>query len=104
MENHLVKFENLQWIDACEGMRYKKYEKNYKVLRLIELTRSYCDLEWCTHGHIGIIIEGDFKVEFQDHIEEFKEGDIVFIPGGEEHKHKASVNHTEKMKMLSFEI
>ncbi len=104
MKNHLVQFESLKWINACKGMKYKKYEKGNKILRLIELTKDYCDLDWCEHGHIGVILEGNFRVEFQDHIEEFQQGDIVFIPQGEEHKHKASVINGESMMMLSFEI
>ena len=84
-------------------MRYKKFEKDYKVLRLMELTEQYHELEWCLHGHIGIILEGVFKVEFENHIEVFNKGDIVFISGGEQHKHKASVP-SGKMTMLSFDL
>ncbi len=104
MEQHLVEFNNKEWVNACEGMRYKIFEKDNKVLRLMELTESYRELEWCRSGHIGIIMEGTFRVAFEDHIEDYKVGDIVFIPGGEAHKHKASVPSGKIMRMVSFEI
>lgn len=104
MEEHLVTFEKIEWVNACEGMRYKRYEKDSKVIRMIELTDSYCELEWCMNGHIGIIVEGKFRVEFEKHVEDFNVGDIVFIPGGEQHKHKASVPSGKRMRMLSFEL
>ncbi|MBE6021956.1 MAG: cupin domain-containing protein [Cellulosilyticum sp.] len=104
MDKHLVEFETIEWVNACEGMRYKKFERDGKVLRLMELTDQYKELEWCTHGHIGVILEGEFHVEFENHREHFKEGDIVFISGGVEHKHKAMVPSGKKMKMLSFEL
>ncbi|MBP3886658.1 MAG: hypothetical protein J6F30_03230 [Cellulosilyticum sp.] len=45
MESHLVEFEKLDWINVGEGMRYKKFERDNKVLRLMELTDTYQELD-----------------------------------------------------------
>ncbi len=104
MKQHLVVFEAIPWVDAGKGMRYKKFEKDNKILRLIELTKDYEELDWCHHGHIGVIIEGIFRVTFEDHMEEFKQGDVVWVSAGEGDKHKASVPDEKPMLMLSFEM
>lgn len=104
IESHLVDFEKVEWQEAGRGIRYKKVEKEGKILRLMELTPEYVENEWCMHGHIAVILCGMFKVEFKTHTEIFHQGDVVWIPGGETHQHKASVDSGERMQMLSFEL
>jgi mannose-6-phosphate isomerase-like protein (cupin superfamily) len=104
MKEHLVDFAKSEWISAGQGIRYKIFEKDGKTLRLMELSDAYCDSDWCKHGHISYIIDGEFNVKFEDHTENFIKGDTVFIPIGEEHKHIASVPKGKHLVMLSFEI
>lgn len=104
MDKHLVEFANIEWVSVGQGIRYKKFERDHKVLRLMELTDEYQELDWCMNGHIGVVYEGEFQVTFEEHTEWFKAGDIVFIPGGKQHKHKASVPEGKRLVMLSFEL
>ena len=46
---------------------------------------------WCDRGHFGWILEGRFEIEFDGRTEVFETGDGVFIPDGEEHRHRARV-------------
>jgi mannose-6-phosphate isomerase-like protein (cupin superfamily) len=104
MEKYLVDFAKIEWVSPGKGIRFKIFEKEGKILRLMELSDTYCDSEWCTHGHISYIIDGQFNVKFESHTENFAKGDTVFIPAGEEHKHIASVPKGKHLIMLSFEI
>jgi hypothetical protein len=58
LREHLVNFEESEWINPKQGIRYKTFEKDEKIIRLMELTDVYCDLDWCQHGHISYIISG----------------------------------------------
>ena len=104
MENYMVDFEKIDWISPTEGIRFKAYEKEGKTIRLMELSDAYHDADWCRHGHIAYIIDGQFSVKLEDHIENFKKGDTVFVPAGDAHKHIAYVPQNNHLVMLSFEI
>jgi len=42
-------------------------------------------------GHYGYILKGRFEIEFADAARIFEEGTDVFIPDGDEHRHRARV-------------
>jgi hypothetical protein len=102
MESHLVEFDNLEWVEAGEGIRYKCFEREKQTIRLIELSDAYCDKDWCMHGHVSYILEGNFTVKFENHTEMFNTGDTVFIQEGT--KHIAMVEKGYHLKMISFEL
>ena len=90
METYKIQFDTVEWISTIPGVRHKVYSDGSRVLRLVEFS---CEMDphWCTKGHIGIILEGRFEIEFQSGKQIFETGDGVFIPGGGEHKHRARV-------------
>ena len=50
------------------------------------------------------MLDGTFTTEFYNgNIERYQKGDIVFIPPGEESKHKAVLEKGEKVTLLEFE-
>jgi len=73
-----------------DGVREKMITHDGKKLRLVEYSRAMAP-HWCEKGHFGYIVDGRFEIEFQDGVRVFGQGDGVFIPGGEKHKHKARV-------------
>ena len=88
MERYLVDFESMPWETSAAGVRFKAHEQNGKRLRLVEFTREFVELDWCANGHIGLILEGQIEVDFDGEIIIFSAGEGVFIPSGENHKHK----------------
>ena len=44
---------------------------------------------WCSVGHFGQIVSGEFEITFEDGVEIFRAGDGVAIPDGDAHKHMA---------------
>lgn len=102
MENHLIEFDKIEWVSPVDGLRFKAYKEDDKTIRLMELSDSYTDTDWCRHGHVAYILDGHFIVRFEDHSENFKKGDTVFIAVGEENKHIAYVPKGEHLIMLSL--
>ena len=46
---------------------------------------------WCEKGHYGLVLEGRFEIEYRNERIVYYPGDGIFIPDGEDHKHKARV-------------
>ena len=88
MNDYRIDFNLLDWETPMPGVRQKMVVGKGRRLRLVEYTGEMPE-HWCIKGHIGYIIDGRFEIEFQDGIRIFEQGDGVFIPAGEEHRHKA---------------
>lgn len=56
MENHLADFDKIKWTSPAEGIRFKAYQKDGKTIRLMELSDTYSDPDWCRHGHVAIML------------------------------------------------
>ena len=90
MLRYKFNFDKLEWETPIEGVRSKIYKYGNKQLRLVEYSKEM-PLHWCEKGHYGYILEGEFEIEYRKETLVYKAGDGVFIPEGEEHKHKARV-------------
>lgn len=42
MENHLVDFDKIAWVESAIGIRHKSFKKDGKTIKLIELSDTYC--------------------------------------------------------------
>ena len=91
MELCRIDFDSIPWESPLAGVRFRPYRGEGQQLRLVEYTRQFVEPDWCRKGHIGYVLEGRFQIDFNGQIVEYGPGDGIFIPPGEEHKHKASV-------------
>lgn len=104
MDKHLIDFEKMEWTNGSAGIRYKKFIDGDQQLRLVEFSDGFKEADWCLKGHAGIVMGGEFALDFNGRLEHFKKDDIIFIPSGEEDKHKAVLRKGEKVTLLLFEI
>lgn len=88
MQEYRVDFDALPWEAAMEGVRHKVVSCSGRRLRLVEYSRAMPP-HWCARGHCGYVLEGRIEIEFEDGTRVFGEGEGVFIPDGEEHRHRA---------------
>jgi len=91
MKKCKVDFDLIPWESPMNGVRFKPYGHGGKRVRLVEFSRDFVELDWCTKGHIGYILEGEMEIDFDGNIVHFASGDGIFIPTGEEYKHIAKV-------------
>jgi quercetin dioxygenase-like cupin family protein len=80
----------MEWESPIPGMRQKVFELDAKRVRLVEYTQEM-DPHWCSKGHYGYVLDGRFEIEFDNEARIFSAGDGVFIPTGEEHRHRGRV-------------
>jgi len=103
MNNYLVKFRELAWESPRPGVRHKFQNVGDRCLRLAEFTEEFIELDWCSREHIGYVIEGQVMVRFEKQNVLLRKGDVLHIPAGHDHRHKAIVAKGEKAVLLFFE-
>lgn len=101
MEQYKIDFESMEWEVPARGARFKAYEQDGRKLRLVEFGKEFVE-PGCTKGHIGFILEGQIEIDFNGNVIVFGQGDGLFIPAGEKHRHKARVI-TDKVKIILME-
>lgn len=102
--SYLVEFENMEWTQPAIGVRYKAYVSGNQQIRIVEFSEGFVEPDWCLRGHAGYVIDGEFSNDYSGKLERYKKGDIIFIPKGEQAKHKAILGTGEKVTLLLFEI
>ena len=91
MDTYKIDFDSTPWTSAKRGIRSRIVEQDGKRLRLVELNRGFNEREWCTKGHVGYVLEGEMEIRFGAGAVSYSAGDGVFIPAGDQHRHKAKV-------------
>ena len=102
MNQYKIDFESMEWEEPANGVRFKAFQQSGRKLRLVEFYKEFIEPDWCAHGHIGLILEGQMEIDFDGEKEIFGPGDGIFIPAGEERKHKGRVL-TDKVKAILVE-
>jgi len=100
----LIKFEHLDWEIIQMGMEQKFHSNNNKFLRLVRISHTFTETAWCLKNHIGFILKGKMKIDFNGLIKEYKEGDGLWIEQGADSKHKVTFNKDEIVELILFEI
>jgi len=103
MDEYLIDFKSMGWECPLPGLRYKAYMRENLKVRLVEFSTGFREESWCTKGHTGYVLEGSFSIDFDGKVIPFKAGDGIFIPEGEENKHKAKVIKGGKVLLILFE-
>ena len=71
---------------------------------VVEFSEGFIEPDWCTHGHSGIVLDGSFAIDYNGNIERYSKDDVIFIPNGEDDRHKAIIDTGEKVTLLLFEL
>jgi quercetin dioxygenase-like cupin family protein len=90
MQDYRIDFESLPWEPVMDGVRQKVVAHSGRKVRFVEYSKAMPP-HWCAKGHFGYILRGRLEIEFGNGTQVFEEGNGVFIPDGEEHRHRATV-------------
>ena len=85
-----ARFDEIEWDSPMEGVRHKCIDRGDSRVRLVEYSREMPP-HWCEKGHQGYVIEGEMDIEFENTRAIYGPGDVILIPDGPEHKHRARV-------------
>ena len=102
--SYLVEFDKLAWNESAIGLRYKTFFSGNQQIRLVEFSEGFIEPDWCKKGHAGYVLDGELLNDYSGTWERYKQGDVFFIPKGEQAKHKVVMGEGEKVLLLLFEI
>jgi len=88
---HKIKFDELDWIDAGDSMKYKRYQQGDAQIRLVQWGRDMLHEAWCIKGHYGYVIDGKAEITYSGQTETYEAGDVIFIPDGQDFQHRPKV-------------
>lgn len=64
---------------------------------------SFFEADWCENGHFGYVIEGHMTIDFNGKQASYTKGDVLIIPAGKNHKHKAHIKEGNFVELILFE-
>lgn len=103
MNRFIVDFKGIEWESPMPGVRFKAFVNDGRKLRLVEFTEELYEKDWCRKEHIGYMLDGRMTIDFAGRILEYAAGDGIFIPEGEEGRHKASIAKGERALIIFVE-
>jgi quercetin dioxygenase-like cupin family protein len=99
----LVGFDSIPWQTVAPGGRSKSVVRGTQRVRLLELREGFEESQWCTQGHAGRVLEGEFTLRTRAGAQRLGASDVFVIEPGEEHAHKAELGPGERALLLLFE-
>jgi len=84
-----ISFDKIEWQQVRPDVRQKIYCEGSRQVRLVEFETSDGAEQWCEAGHIGYVLKGGLRIDFNGEVVSFEAGDGLFIPAGAENKHRA---------------
>lgn len=103
MIDNLIQFDKLKWVNIKEGVEQKIYSNGNRKIRLVRFYDNFMEKEWCTNGHIGFVLRGEMKINFDGTIKSYKQGDGLWIEAGEKSKHKVLMDKGKQVELVLFE-
>ena len=91
MPDYKIDFDLLKWESPIAGLRFKRYISGGKQVRYVEYSSEFVEPDWCTKGHVGYVIAGEIEIDFNGNVVRYKSGDAIFIPAGDDNRHKARI-------------
>ena len=64
-------------------------------------TSEFIEADCRRPGHIGVVLEGRLEIDFSGRVEQYEQGQGLFIPPGEPGQHKA---HALSERVLLFVV
>ena len=90
MTEFKVDFDSMTWQSHRPGARYKLHRQGSRQIRLVEFLSEEVDPQWCSKGHIGLVLAGSLEIDFGRKTVSYSEGDGIFIPSGPSTSHRAN--------------
>ena len=99
---YAARFASMDWENPGPKVRRKLHKVADRQLRVVEFEKDLEHPEWCRTGHIGYVLQGTLKLEFEGGTLEIGPGDGFVIPDGEASRHRP-VPLTDRVRLVLSE-
>ena len=97
-----IKFKDFPLMENV-GVKSKTYTGEEYKIRIVEFTDEFVEEDWCKKGHVGLVLEGSMKIEFENETLLFEKGDGIYIDSSGSDKHKAIIEEGGRVKLVLFD-
>ena len=104
MSDRKLDLNIVPWESPINGLRFKRYiqKSHNQQIRLVEFSKGFVEPNWCEKAHLGFVLQGEFQIIFDSEVVFYKQGDVISIIEGKEHRHKISVL-SNTVELILFE-
>lgn len=104
MNNRKCDLNTVPWESPIDGIRFKRFipKSHNHQIRLVEFSKGFVEPEWCEKAHLGFVLQGEFQIAFDSETVSYKQGDVISIMEGKEHRHKIIVQ-SNTVELILFE-
>jgi quercetin dioxygenase-like cupin family protein len=85
MGHERVVFSSLSWKQGGHPLEKKK-TGDLGGMTLLRFEQGFSDPNWCVNGHVGYVIEGVLRLEYQDTIVDIGPGEAFVIDPDTPHR------------------
>lgn len=80
-----VAFPEMAWVAGAHSLERKKSDPRWPVA-LLEFGPAFHDPNWCERGHQGLVLEGEFGLEFETGSVRYPVGESFCVERGTRHR------------------
>jgi len=103
MIENVIQFDKLKWERPRKGVEQKIYSNGNQRMRLLRFYDNFIEKDWCINGHIGFVLKGEMKINFNGIIKSYRQGDGLWIEKGEKSKHKVIIEKGKQIELILIE-
>ena len=103
MNSYRIQFDEIAWEEPAPGVKQKVVVSDGHRLRLLRFEDNFVEADWCTKGHMGYVLAGEMTIDFAGDLITYHPGDGLWIPPGEQSRHKAMIAKGKFVELLLFE-
>lgn len=96
-----IQFHNIPWDSPDKGIYQKVYSSSDTRVRLVRFDHSFEEKEWCFKNHLGYVLKGELKLDFDGFTQTYKQGEALILRSGE--KHKIITDGDTDVELILFE-
>jgi quercetin dioxygenase-like cupin family protein len=97
-----VPLTKIRWRKIAAGAREKIFDRGHIRVRLLELTPTFVEKDWCMTDHAGMVLSGKMQLTLHRGTETLSRGDVFVLPDQKSWAHRARAL-TSRVVLLLFE-
>jgi len=98
-----IEFQKMAWEAVATGTTQKVHQHNTKTIRMVRFEYPFVEQHWCQKRHVGYVVQGNLKIDFDGSFATYAAGDAFVIEAGATHQHKVIVDEGTFVELFLVE-
>jgi len=102
MTQATIPFPTMPWQPGAHPLERKKHDTSHSVT-ILEFEPGFLDPNWCERGHVGYVLSGSVRLEYEKEATFLGEGEAFVIGAGTRHRASNPGTVTVRLFVVSSE-